>query len=225
MRTKAIIRLLFSLGAITWLALVCSDIYIVFTSGNNIRAGMPSWVPNVALNLFILSLYYYYKLRYDRDDSLNFVDLLWRVFATGLVATIVSLGLKLIEYLLGSTRLTTDVIFIDLMYLINLGLMVGFLTMAFTAWKRLILYQKSKWLMRLWNLFEWSLLLSLLYNAFDLPFVEGVFWTMLTFFVVIGLVLSANMKWVAFLNFRQPPSVTANGLLSPLYLFHHQFAF
>lgn len=220
MRTKAIIRLLFTVGVLTWLALVITEISIVFSSSTNIVSGLPSWLPNVILNLFILSLYYYYKLKFDRDDVLNFVDLLWRVFATGLVATVVSLFLKLIEYLLGSTRLTTDVVFIDLIYLINLGLMVGFLTMAFTAWKRLILYQKSKWLLRLWSIFEWTLLLSLLYNAFDFPFIEGIYWSMLAFFVVVGLVLSANMKWVAYLNFRQKWTSLLLLLLSVFYLLY-----
>ena len=220
MRTKAIIRLLFTIGVLTWLALVIAEISIVFSSSTNIVSGIPSWLPNVILNLFILSLYYYYKLKFDRDDVLNFVDLLWRVFATGLIATVVSLFLKLIEYLLGSTRLTTDVIFIDLIYLINLGLMIGFLTMAFTAWKRLILYQKSKWLLRLWSFFEWTLLLSLLYNAFDFPFIEGLYWTMLTFFVLIGLVLSANMKWVAYLNFRQKWTSLLLLLLTVFYLLY-----
>jgi len=220
MRTKAIIRLLFTVGVITWLALVLTDLSIVFSSTNNMESGIPSWLPNVILNLFILALYFYYKLKFDRDDVLNFVDLLWRVFATGLVATVVSLFLKLIEYLLGSTRLTTDVVFIDLVYLVNLGLMVGFLTMAFTAWKRLILYQKSKWLLRLWSFFEWTLLLSLLYNAFDFPFIEGFYWSMLTFFVVIGLVLSANMKWVAYLNFRQKWTSLLLLLLTVFYLLY-----
>jgi phosphoserine phosphatase RsbU/P len=220
MRTKAIIRLLFTVGVITWLALVLTDLSIVLSSNNNIPSGIPNWLPDVILNLFIVSLYYYYKLKFDRDDVLNFVDLLWRVFATGLVATVVSLLLKLIEYLLGSTRLTTDVVFIDLIYLINLGLMVGFLTMAFMAWKRLILYQKSKWLLRLWSFFEWTLLLSLLYNAFNLPFIEGLYWTMLIFFVVIGLVLSANMKWVAYLNFRQKWTSLLLLLLTVFYLLY-----
>ena len=220
MRTKAIIRLLFTVGVLTWLALVFTDLSIVFSSTNNIDSGIPNWLPNVILDLFILALYYYYKLKFDRDDVLNFVDLLWRVFATGLVATVVSLSLKLVEYLLGSTRLTTDVIFIDLIYLVNLGLMVGFLTMAFTAWKRLILYQKSKWLLRLWSFFEWTLLLSLLYNAFDFPFIEGLYWSMLTFFVIIGLVLSANMKWVAYLNFRQKWTSLLLLLLTVFYLLY-----
>lgn len=220
MRTKAITRLLFTVGVITWLALVFTDISIVFSSTNNIKPDIPVWLPNVILNLFILALYYYYKLKVDRDEVLNFVDLLWRVFATGLVATVISLALKLIEYLLGSTKLPTHVVFIDLIYLINLGLMIGFLIMAFTAWKRLILYQKSKWLLRFWSVFEWGLLITLIYNSFDFPVVEGFHVTVLSLFVILGLVLSGNMKWVAYLNFRQKWTSLLLLLLTIFYLLY-----
>src|SRR5687767_6558192 len=134
MRTKAITRLLFTVGVITWLALVFTDLSIVFSSTNNIKPDIPVWLPNVILNLYILALFYYYKFKIEKDDVLNFVDLLWRVFATGLVATVISLALKLLEYMLGSTVLKTHVVFIDLIYLINLCLMIGFLIMAFAAW-------------------------------------------------------------------------------------------
>lgn len=220
MRTKAITRLLFTVGVITWLALLFTDISIVFSSTHDIKPDIPVWLPNVILNLFIIALYYYYKFKIERDEVLNFVDLLWRVFATGLVATVISLGLKLIEYLLGTTKLTTHVVFIDLIYLINLGLMVGFLIMAFTAWKRLILYQKSKWLLRLWNVFEWGLLVTLIYNSFDFPVIEGFHVTLLAFFVVLGLILSGNMKWVAFLNFRQKWTSLLLLLLTIFYLLY-----
>lgn len=223
MRTRAIIRLLFVVGVITWLALVFTDISIVLSATNNIRSDIPSWLPNVILSLYILSLYYYYRLKIERDEILNFVDLLWRVFATGLVATVISLAIKLVESLLGVTKLTTHIVFIDLVYLINLGLMIGFLIMAFTAWKRLILYQKSKWLLRLWNFFEWGLLFTLLYNSFDLPFVEGVFITLLVAFVIMGLVLSGNMKWVAYLNFRQKWTSLLLLLLTIFYLLYGLF--
>jgi phosphoserine phosphatase RsbU/P len=220
MRAKAIIRLLFTVGIITWLALVFTDISIVLSSTNNIKSDIPLWLPNVILNLYILALYYYYKLKIERDEVLNFVDLLWRVFATGLVATVASLALKLIEFLLGSTKLTTHVVFIDLIYLINLGLMIGFLMMAFSAWKRLILYQKSKWLLRLWTVFEWGLLITLLYNSIDIPYVEEVYVTLLTVFVIMGLILSGNMKWVAYLNFRQKWTSLLLLLLTIFYLMY-----
>jgi serine phosphatase RsbU (regulator of sigma subunit) len=130
------------------------------------------------------------------------------------------LGLRLLEFLMGSTRLTTNVVFKDLLYLVNLALMIGFLLMAFTAWKRLILYQKSKWLIRLWAFFEIGLLLSLLYNTFNFPVVEWLYATLLSVFVVVGLVLSGNMKWVAYLNFRQKWTSLLLLLLTIFYLLY-----
>src|SRR5690606_24614256 len=192
-------------GVLTWLALVFTDISIVFsaTSGNSIRQDIPLWLPGLILNLYILSIFYYYKLKIDQDEGVNFVDLLWRVFATGLVVTVISLSLRLFENLMNDTRLTENVVFRDFIYLVNLGLLVGFILMAYTAWKRLILYQKSKWLLRLWAFFEIGLLFTLIYNTFQLPWGEWVGMALLTIFVITGLVLSGNMKWVAFLNFKQ----------------------
>ncbi|HMG94330.1 MAG TPA: SpoIIE family protein phosphatase, partial [Chryseolinea sp.] len=220
MRTKAITRLLFSVGVITWLALVLTDLSIQVSTANNIKPEVPAWLPGVILNLFILALFYYYKLKIERDEVLNFVDLLWRVFATGLIATVASLAIRLIEFLLNDTKLTTHIIFMDLIYMINLGLMVGFLMMAFSAWKRLILYQKSKWLLRLWAFFEYGLLITLVYNSFRLPTVEWLYVTLLGIFVVVGLVLSGNMKWVAFLNFRQKWTSLLLLLLTVFYLLY-----
>jgi sigma-B regulation protein RsbU (phosphoserine phosphatase) len=219
-RTKAISRLLFTVGVITWLALVFTDIAIHLSFVNSIKRDVPIWLPGVILNLFILSLFYYYKFKIERDEVLNFVDLLWRVFATGLIATVFSLGLRLVEYLLGDTTLTRHIVFRDLIYMINLGLMIGFLMMAFSAWKRLILYQKSKWLLRLWAFFEIGLLVSLLYNSFKVPVVAWLYWPLLGIFVVVGLVLSGNMKWVAFLNFKQKWTSLLLLLLTVFYLLY-----
>ena len=220
MRSKAISRLLFTVGVITWLALLFTDISIHLEFAHKTNPDLPVWLPNIILNLFIVSLFYYYKIKIERDEVLNFVDLLWRVFATGLIATVVSLGLRLIEYLLGDTALTHHIVFIDLIYMINLGLMIGFLMMAFAAWKRLILYQKSKWLLRLWAFFEIGLLISLVYNSFKVPLVEWLYGTMLGIFVITGLVLSGNMKWVAFLNFRQKWTSLLLLLLTVFYLLY-----
>ncbi len=218
MRTKALSRLLFAVGVITWVALLFADISIVFSSKRNLPAEVPTWLPGVILNLYVIALYYYYKLKIDRDDQLNFVDLLWRVFATGLVATVISLILRLIEYLLGTTALTSNILYIEVTYIMNLGLMISFLLAAFTAWKRLILYQKSKWLLRLWAFFEYALLISLLYNSYIFPKVDWLYNTLFGFFVVVGLVLSGNLKWVAFLNFRQKWTSLLLLLLTIFYL-------
>lgn len=220
MKTKALARLLFAVGIITWVALLFTDISVVFSVKNNLPPEIPTWLPGAILNLYLFTLYYYYKLKIDRDDQLNFVDLLWRVFATGLVATVLSLLLRLVEYMLGATALTGHIIYVEVIYLINLGLMTSFLLAAFTAWKRLILYQKSKWLLRLWAFFEYVLLISLLYNNFIFPSIEWLYNIVLGILVVVGLVLSGNMKWVAYLNFRQKWTSLLLLLLTVFYLLY-----
>lgn len=220
MRVKALLRLLFAVGIITWVALLFTDISVVFSSKNNLPAEIPTWLPGVILNLYLIALYYYYKLKIDRDDQLSFVDLLWRVFATGLVATVISLILRLLEYLLGATTLTSNPVYLEVIYLMNLGLMTSFLLAAFTAWKRLILYQKSKWLLRLWTFFEYAILISLLYNSHLFPPVDWLYYSLIGLFVVVGLVLSGNMKWVAFLNFRQKWTSLLLLLLTIFYLIY-----
>lgn len=219
MRAKALSRLLFVIGVITWIALLFTDLSVVFSAKNGLPQEIPTWLPGIILNLYLITLYYYYKYKIDRDEQLNFVDLLWRVFATGLVATVLSLLLRLVEtLLLKSTNLTNNVVYIEVIYLINLGLMSSFLLASFASWKRLILYQKSKWLLRGWSFFEYALLLALLYTCFDRTPNETLYLVLLTFFIITGLILSANMKWVAFLNFRQKWTSLLLLLLTIFYL-------
>lgn len=220
MRSKAITRLLFTIASITWLALVFTDLSITFSVANGLRPEIATWLPKVVLNLYIIVLFYYYKFKIERDESLNFIDLLWRVFATGLVATVISLVLRLIEFLLKGTNLPSHFLYQEFTYLINLGLMVSVLLAAFMAWKRLILYQKSKWLIRLWTFFEYGMMISLVYNSFTFLFVEQYYEFILGLFVLVGLVLSGNMKWVAYLNFRQKWTGLLLLLLTIFYLFY-----
>jgi phosphoserine phosphatase RsbU/P len=220
MRTKALTRLLFTLAVFTWLALVFTDLSILFSTANGLKPEVATWLPRLILNVYIIILFYYYKFKIERDESLNFIDLLWRVFATGLISTVISLLLRLIETLLGGTKLTSHFLYIEFTYLINLGLMVSVLLCAFMAWKRLILYQKSKWLIRLWTFFEAGMILSLLYNSLSYPFVQQYYEYVLGLFVFVGLVLSGNMKWVAYLNFRQKWTGLLLLLLTIFYLFY-----
>lgn len=203
MRARALIRITFLGAFIAWLVLIFSDVTILFSDIRGLHPDIPLWLPRFMFDLYVLCLFYYYKFKIEKEESLNFTDLLWWVFATGLVVTVVSLGLRLILFLLGDTALATNILFTDVVYHINLALFLSFLMAAFTSWKRLILYQKSKWLIRIWNVFEVTLLFALLYDSLN----SGANGPLSTVIAVLlgslGLVLSANMKWVAYLNFKQ----------------------
>jgi phosphoserine phosphatase RsbU/P len=223
-KTKALIRLTFLGALLSWVVLVFSDITVLFSDIKALPPDVPHWLPRVMLDFYIVSLFYYYKFRIERDESLNFTDLLWKVFATGLIATVVSLAVRLILYLLGSTKLASNILFIDLVYQINLGLFINFLLAAYTSWKRLILYQKSKWLIRAWFAFEILLLSILVYDSIHPAISETVSTTAIVLVSVLGLILSANMRWVAYLNFKQKWTSLLLLLLSIFYLVYFLYS-
>lgn len=201
--TKSIIRLSTLLAIVSWLVLVFADLSIVFSEVNTIDLGIRTEIPKILLSLFSFFIFLYYKFKIEKAESINFVDLLWKVFVTGLVVTIISLFFRLLLNLLGNTKLAKDAVFLDFIYLVNLGLIVTFLISTFIVWKRLILYQKSKFLLTSWKIFEYSLLVSLVYSLLQSP--EFVWFReyFIAVLILFGLFLSANMKWVAYLNFKQ----------------------
>ncbi len=203
LRAKALIRITFLGAFIAWLVLVFSDVTLLFSDIRGLNPDIPVWMPRFMFDLYVFCLFFYYKFKIEKEENLNFTDLLWQVFATGLVATVISLGFRLVLFLLGDTALATNTLFIDVVYQINLALFLGFLLAAYTSWKRLILYQKSKWLIRLWRVFEFTLLFALLYDSLNVS-INGTLGTVIAVTLgLLGLVLSANMKWVAYLNFKQ----------------------
>ncbi|MEX2336852.1 MAG: GAF domain-containing SpoIIE family protein phosphatase [Fulvivirga sp.] len=200
---KAIVRLCTLFAIITWVMMMLSDLSIVFSTTHNLRPGVSQEIPAIMLSLFILSLFVFYKYRIEKAESINFVDLLWNVFVTGLITTVVSLSFRLFLNLLGNTKLSENIILLDFIYLSNLGLISAFLISTFIVWKRLILYQKSKFLLTAWQIFEYTLLFSLLYNVLPIPAVRDLEAVYSGVLILMGVFLSANMKWVAYLNFKQ----------------------
>lgn len=200
---KAIIRISTLVAILSWVALMFADLSLIFSSISGIDTNVDTEVPKILLSLFSFSIFFHYKFRIEKAESINFVDLLWKVFVTGLVVTIISLFFRLILNLLGNTKLAGNVVFLDFLYLVNLSLVITFLVSTFIVWKRLILYQKSKFLLTIWKVFEYALLISLVYGLFGgMAFIWFKEYY-IAILILMGLFLSANMKWVAYLNFKQ----------------------
>jgi len=215
---KGIIRFALGTAVLGWLAFVFADIFILFGNVNNIKTGIPPFVANLALNIFIISLFFYYKLRINKIESINFIDLLWRVFATGLLATVVSLAIKFLFFAIGNTNFAENVFVIKIAYHLNFGLVSAFLISTFIVWKRLILYQKSKFLLKSWAIFEYLLLSSLALDLIFSDFSNFISIALLTILIFMGLAFSVNLKWVAYLNFKQKWKSILLILLVLLYL-------
>ena len=149
------------------------------------------------------------------------MDLLWRVFAIGLVTTITSLIIELFYSQIAGNKLGESLYLDELLFNINFALISIFLISTFTVWKRLILYQKSKRLIAWWRVFETTLMLSIFFNQTDLILQDSIiFQIAFGVLTLMALILSANLKWVAYLNFKQKWKSILLVLLITIYLFY-----
>ncbi len=197
---KGLIRLLGLISIICWLALLLSSFNYLF--GRWMEQSSQN-IPKVFLALFFVCLILFYQNRIKRVEQTNFVDTLWKVFVTGLIATIVSLIISSFLSFFRDNKLSQNVLLINFFYNINIGLVSAFLISTYVAWKRLILYQYSKWLFRFWRFFEYALWITIILNLLDIKFLDNYFRIIFFGIMVLALVPLINLKWVAYLNFGQ----------------------
>mgnify|MGYP001155949507 CR=1 FL=1 len=217
---KTIIRISALIGVISWTFLVVTDLVILFSKLNDTHSGIPDYAPVILLITLILSIFHLFKFHLKETDSVNILDLLWRVFVTGLVATIISLVVDLLFFALGSSKIVENPLLINFFYHVKMGTILIFLISTFIVWKRFVLYQKSRSLIRMWQIFEYTLFASLFFLFLDYHTLDLLFNIILSVLVIMGIVLSVNLKWVAYLNFKQKWKSILLILLVILYLWY-----
>lgn len=179
------------------------DLLMLFGESHNLNFDIPAVLPRAMLILFVFNLLIYFRYTIIKAESVNFIDLLWKVFVAGLLTTILSLVIRFVFNILGSSALAKNILIVNFFYHLNIGLVLAFLISTFVAWKRLILYQKTKWLLYTWRIYEYALTGGLLFNLLGYGMFEIPFNIVFTILVLMAFVLSFNLKWVAYLNFKQ----------------------
>ena len=91
---------------------------------------------------------------------------------------------------------------------------------TFVVWKRLILYQKSKNLIQLWLFFEFALIAALIFDFLNFEILSTYFNVAFFILALFSLILVFNLKWVAYLNFKQKWKGILFIILSGIYLYH-----
>ena len=102
---KAIIRFTLISSIVIWLVMVYADLNRMLSLLQGLPPDVPVLLPNILLDLFIVSIFYFYRYKLGKDENLSFTDLLWKVFAAGLVSALVSLALRLIMIAVGGNKL------------------------------------------------------------------------------------------------------------------------
>lgn len=177
-------------------------------------------IPQVLFIAIFLFTLLFYRNETSKHQSNNIIELSWKVFVTGLSATIASL---LTRYLLAIAQYKPPLInklLTTAIYDINIGLIIIFLISSFIVWKKLVLYQKSKKLIKFWRVFELGIVISLLFTLSPYQLFDPLSNFLLVAFIIAGLILSANLKWVAYLNYKQKWKTILLFILVSLYLWY-----
>lgn len=220
MSQKLKIRITFFVGLVSWLLFTFFDIYAILLQRYKMQEDLATSLPQAFLTLFILSAFFYYRYKVTKAESINFIDLLWKVFVTGLVTTLISLTIQGFFILFKGSSIASNSITINFFYHVYSGAVIIYLVSTFVVWKRLILYQKSKNLIQLWNFFEYGLYGALIFDFFGYGFSTTNFTVALVFLTGFSIILSLNLKWIAYLNFKQKWKSILFILLSGIYLYH-----
>ncbi|KYG82575.1 hypothetical protein AWN68_15105 [Roseivirga echinicomitans] len=195
------------------------DVLQVLAVRSDVDLGISPTVSVLIMDFFFVFVVLFYRLRITKVESTDFIDYLWRVFAIGLIATLVSLALGLFNNSIADSALANNPFLEEVLYSIRFGLISVFLISTFTVWKKLILYQKSKRLVIWWNVFEGVILLSIFFNLTGTELqTSDLFKVLFGVITLMALILSANLKWVAFLNFKQKWKSILLILLITIYL-------
>lgn len=170
----------------------------------NYSLNIPLYIRALLLNTFIVSIYLFIDGKEDIKEGSGFYSILSSVFIIGLVCFIFSIVLTQVMRGLNEAHTKATLLWLHLLYIIELGMMIVFLIIAFVRWKKLILYQNSRFVSSLWRVFEVALFCSLILHFFDNQQVPLVFNQVLeVIFFAFSLFLSVNLSWIAFLSLKQ----------------------
>ncbi len=196
-------RLSVLLAILVWLALLFVDLVRVFGMVNELESGIReefTWVLEI---LFFISVYSFYNYSINKGNQVNFLGLTWRAASTGIFASGFALLVSLFYTSLGDGKLANEPFLKNFFYHVNFALTSIFLISSTLLWKNLILYQKTKRVVKQWQAFEFMLLISMLFIFFNQNTLDYSFLFGMVLLIGFGIVLSVNLKWIPYLTFKE----------------------
>lgn len=165
-----------------------------------------------ALVGFLLSSGLFIRRVFEKIEKLDVLTLLWRLFIIGMGGISLILLMIIVQQLLMQQTSLGE--YMGPVFF-SLGLLVAviFFMSAMYIFRRFILYQRTYRKLLAWQTFELLLTISLLFVFTDFQTgSRAILVVTYVMFVVLSLVLSANVRWIAYLNFNQ--KLRALGLLA-----------
>lgn len=223
MRIISKYSLLFLLGISTWIPILIINFFYWV---NYLKVGygiFPAYLPEQMRQgfyaAFIISNYFLVRQLVARIEKWDVIDLLWKLVVIGVSGISLTILLRIIEQYMETDALYAHVK--SLSASVNLYALLIFCLSTMFIYKKLIMYQKNKRKVIFWRIMESILFLGLvrlfigqepvlahLYGGTpqvaELTQFESIYTSVLMLcFLVVSLLLSANVNWSAYLNFNQ----------------------
>ena|SRR5690606_10025618 len=128
---RSVVKVSVVISLLCWIALLGVDLIVLFGAINNINPAIPTYVPKLLLNAFLISIFLFFKFSIGKAESVNFVDLLWRTFVVGLLTSVVSLSIRFLLFALAGNKISQNPLLIEFFYHINIGLVATLLLSTF----------------------------------------------------------------------------------------------
>lgn len=170
---------------------------------NELDSGISEEITWILEILFFFTLYVFYNYSIGKIVQGDFLHLIWRGASTGLFASAIGLVIELFYFSLGESKIGSEPFLQNFFYHVNFAWTSIFLISTALLWKHLILYQKSKQVVKQWQAFEFAMLIAAFFvffnkNNFDYSFLFG-----LVIMLILSVVLSGNLKWIPYLTFKE----------------------
>ena len=196
-------KLFVTLSILSWVLLVVSNLITIQYYTTTSTLVLPEYFSHFLLSLFYLFTFLSFRTELSSKRSSNFTENLWQVFSIGAYTILISLFIKFFLYVTRDTEFSQNLYLTNFFYHLNIGLITIFIANGFYVWKKMILYQKSNLTDVIWPIFEYLVYLSILSNFFSVDILTLPFIIVSSPLILLGLFLSFNLKWVAFLNYKQ----------------------
>ncbi len=174
---------------------------------------------NTFLALFTVSIFNFYKITIGSFDGEGFNDLLWKAFVTGIITTAICTTLYL--FIISNSSIVYG--YISIFYYLLYVCAIVYVCLLFFVFKKMILYQKTKETSNFWQIFEILLYICIIINFLKIPTYDILFPLILIPLIVMGLILSLNLGWVAYLSYKL--KIKASIFLSFILIFSCIFIF
>ncbi|MCS7004493.1 MAG: SpoIIE family protein phosphatase [Cytophagales bacterium] len=199
-------QLLLIVSLSSWLILLLYSLieHFYYVVGMQTSYALAYFLQGLLLNIFLVSTYAYSAFRLRRYESHDYHTLLYQVFVAAVLCVLASLMISLFMQYIKNSPLEKNVFLKIVLFHIELGLLVAFLVRAYTKWRRMILYERTKFTDWSMKIFEILLFSSLIEHFFQITTSAQIYIKVAVGFLMFcALILSVNVRWIPILNFKQ----------------------